>query len=196
LSGVRLAPLSGADPVFGCRVRIGLIKRWRVSGTWTKGVWRLTVSLTCCGEPVIRMGRRGIAWYSGGATSRPPKSASASASTGCPTCRLVMVPDNPTSSAAAEREIVVSVEYRRHREWNNRAENSHRRHVSEGEVCSALAQLARPNGSSPSLAPLLNTAVRADTASPLLPIGRSGRDESRAGERPQVSPWPLERDRA
>jgi len=156
------------------------------SGGWTKGGWRSKVRMTICGEPVSGMGRCGIAWDSGGATSGPSEVLAPAPQ------RVVRraARDGPRQphkrrSCQARSCWVWSLSNLGMGTTGRRAHIG--RHGSEREVCSALAQLALPTGSSPPLDPLPNTSVRASTDAPFLPMVRRDRAESRAGERPQVS---------
>src|SRR5215212_4750412 len=121
----------------------------------------------------------------------------------------VMITDKLASDSAAKGEVMPSVEHRRHKGLNNRAENSHqptrrrerqmKRFTSAGQaqrflsahdqINSASSQLARPNASSPlTIRSTISSTSAAITA--LLPnIEPPGPRPFRPGPRSPV--WPL-----
>jgi putative transposase len=76
----------------------------------------------------------------------------------------VVITDKLASYGAALREVLPSVEHRRHKGLNNRAENSHNRQESGSGACAGSRTRATPNASSPPTARSPRTSAHAATA--------------------------------
>ena len=90
----------------------------------------------------------------------------------------VVITDKLASYGAARREVLPSVEHRRHKGLNNRAENSHQPTRDGSGGCGGSRVRAMPSGSSPPTGRSPATSARAATASPPTPTVRPAANAS------------------
>jgi len=97
---------------------------------------------------------------------------------GCQYVPRVIITDKLASYGAAKRDILLGVEHRQHKRWNNRAELSHQPTRQRARTMRASSRRAMPNAFSQPTAPFETIAVPVDIACKRTPTTRTAIGDS------------------